>query len=192
MKSAGPLIALFLLTGCGQSSPVAGNAAAPPDNAVGDASAGGLAAPANASAAERSRDVAAPAPTDGMSWSWNERAHEARFGPAAGPPTFSIACDMATHRMVIDRFDPASANATATLSFTGSGRVASLPAMAVGRSTGISVGHWQASGVASDLIRAVGRVFDGSAAVQIVLGGAPRLVAPASPLPRRAFDACQA
>ena len=60
--------ALAALSGCGKPSPVADNAAAPPDEMVGDAAADGLDAPANAAAAETEQQAAVPPPTDQMAW----------------------------------------------------------------------------------------------------------------------------
>ena len=58
----------FGLTACGGDDPVVDNGISPPDHMIGDAPSAGMAAPANAAAAERHDDAALPPPTDGMVW----------------------------------------------------------------------------------------------------------------------------
>ena len=61
-----PLSFALLLLACGKTDPVADNAVAPPDGLVGDASATGLAAPANAAAAEAAQQAALPPASGGL------------------------------------------------------------------------------------------------------------------------------
>lgn len=177
---------LLGLAACG-SSPVARNAVAPPDNVVGDEGLAGISAPANGAAAEATDRAATPTPTDGMTWRWDEATKSARFGPSADALSFSIACDRG--RLVLRRFDAAPHDGVATMSFTGNGRVASLPARAVGDTTRMT-SLWQAVQPPSDMTDAVARVFSGRAPVEIVLSGTTTLVAAPSSLPARAFGAC--
>ena len=177
------LLAALLLTACGDSSPVARNAVAPPDNMVGDAPGQGLAAPANAAAAESAQQAAMPAATDGMLWTGDATA--ARFGPSATNTVFSIEC--AAGMLVIRRVDAGPAGAKGTISFTGNGHAASLPAVVAG--DGLTA-LWQAAQKPSDSTNAVARVFDGPGPVDVALAGTTALVLPASPLPDRPFDAC--
>lgn len=61
-----PFVAGIALLACSKTDPVADNAIAPPDDLLGDASASGLAAPANAAAAEADRQAALPAAAGGL------------------------------------------------------------------------------------------------------------------------------
>lgn len=185
MKIVSPLFLLLFLTGCGSSSPVARNAAAPPDTVVGDASADGLAAPANAAASERAQKAPLPIPSDGMHWHWAADRHAAIFGPSATAPAFSIACERG--RISIRRVDGAPLGGKGTISFTGNGHAASLPAVAAG--TGLA-SSWLAEAPPSDMTRAVARVFAGPGPVEIALTGTAKLVTGPSPIPARAFAAC--
>jgi hypothetical protein len=76
------------LGGCNHSSPIANDAVALPDNSVGDAPAAGLAAPANAAAAEAVVRASLPLPNDGMAWSWDGQEGVAEYG--AGPPAARV------------------------------------------------------------------------------------------------------
>lgn len=175
----------LLLAACGRSSPVANNAVVPPDNVVGDLAANGLAAPANAAAAETAQKEPLPVPSDGMHWHWDAAAKVASFGPSPSSPALSIACTAG--RIVIRRVDAAPLGGKGTISFTGSGHAASLPALAAGSGFASS---WVASEAPSDMTRAVATVFAGPAPVEIALTGTAKLVTSASDLPRRAFQAC--
>lgn len=122
-----------------------------------------------------------------MNWRWDEATKSARFGPSATAISFSIACDRG--RLVLRRFDAAPHGGIATMSFTGNGRVASLPAKAVGDTAQLS-SLWQSDERPSDLTNAVARVFTGPAPVEIVLSGTTELVTTPSVVPARAFAAC--
>ena len=187
MKILIPFGMLVALAGCGSDS-VVSNAAAPPDNVVGDVGGKGLADPANAGAREQALKAAVPAPTDGLGWHWDAAATSASFGPSPAIHAFAIACTAG--RIVARRFDGAPHGAQATMSFTGNGKAASLPAAAVG-DTARMESWWEASVVPSDTTQAVARVFDGPAPVEISLPGTTTLVTRPSPLPGRAIAACR-
>lgn len=180
---------LLLLAACNHSSPVAENAGAPPPDMIGDASSSGLGAPANSAAAEGHRKVAQPVPTDGMSWLWDAAHTTARFGPSATTTAFSIACDPDHDQLIFHRFDAAPVGGMGTMSFTGNGRVASLPAATIGDQANQS-SSWQAAAPPSDLTSAVARVFDGAGPVEIALSGTVRLVTAASPITQQPFAVC--
>jgi len=185
MKFVSPLCLLLLLAACGQSSPVAKNAVAPPDNFVGDLAANGLAAPANGAAAEVARKEPLPVPSDGMHWHWDAAHQAAVFGPSLAAPAFSIGCEGG--KIAVRRIDAAPQGGKGTISFTGNGHAASLPALAVGSGFASS---WLAEAPPSDTTRAVARVFAGPAPVEIALTGTTKLITGASPIPARAFAAC--
>lgn len=174
----------LLVAACGQS-PVADNAAAPPDEVVGDIGANGLAAPANAAAAERAQKEPLPVPSDGMQWHWDAAEKKASFGPSVSAPALSIACNAG--RIVVRRVDAAPFGAKGTISFTGNGHAASLPAVAAGSGLGSS---WMAEAAPSDMTRAVATVFDGPAPVEVALTGTAQLTTLPSDIPARAFSAC--
>lgn len=182
-----PLLCAALVGGCNHRSPVGNSAIELPANAVGDAPGAGLGL--NAAAAERARQAVLPPPTDGMRWSWDEHGRSARFGPSPTATTFSIGCDRDRDQLLFRRFGAAPENGQGTMSFTGNGRVASLPAAALGEQSQLS-SYWQAASPPSDLTAAVGRVFDGPGVVQIAVAGSVKLITVASPIPRRAFAAC--
>jgi len=185
MRIVSPLFLFLLLAACGQSSPVASNAVAPPDNVVGDLAANGLAAPANAAAAETAQREPIPVPSDGMHWHWDEAHRAAIFGPSATAPAFSIGCDGG--KILVRRIDPAPQGSKGTISFTGNGHAASLPALAVG--SGFAA-IWLAEAAPSDMTRAVAKVFGGPGPVEVALTGTAKLVTAPSPVPGQAFKAC--
>lgn len=187
MKTLSPLLlCLFLLlAGCGRSSPVASNAVAVPDNQVGDLPASGLAAPTNAAAAESAHNTPQPVPSDGMHWHWDAARSVASFGPSADAPAFSIACQ-AGH-ILVRRVDAAPEGGKGTISFTGGGHAASLPALAAGSGFASA---WLAQEAPSDTTRAVAKVFAGPTPVEIALTGTAKLIVGASDIPGRAFKAC--
>ena len=84
MKSLLPLFpfvaALSLLACQGDDGPVAEGATVPSNAVVGDASATGLAAPANAAAAEAIDQAAVPVAENGMGWT-SAAAGSAHYGP---------------------------------------------------------------------------------------------------------------
>ncbi|MEO6248112.1 MAG: hypothetical protein ABIO85_05965 [Sphingomicrobium sp.] len=186
VSPAGPMLCLMLLlAGCGSSSPVAQNAVAPPDNVVGDLPANGLAAPANAAAAETAQRAPLPVPSDGMHWHWDAARHAAIFGPSVSAPAFSIACNVGM--IGVRRVDAAPEGGKGTISFTGNGRAASMPARAVGSGFASS---WLAEAAPSDMTHAVAQVFAGPGPVEIALTGTAKLVTAPSPIPAQAFAAC--
>jgi hypothetical protein len=184
MKIVSPLCLILLLAAC-HSSPVANNAVAPPDNIVGDLAANGLAAPANAAAEETAVRAPLPVPSDGMHWHWDAAHQAAVFGPSIAAPAFSIGCE-AGH-ILVRRVDGAPQGGRGTISFTGNGHAASLPAHAAGSGFASS---WIAEAAPSDMTRAVATVFAGPAPVEIALTGTAKLITLASDIPARAFAAC--
>jgi hypothetical protein len=183
-----PFAGALLLVACtGGNDPVADNAVAPPDGLVGDASATGLAAPANSAAAEAVRQAALPVADGGLSWTLSEADHVALFGPPQGEPAISIQCLTAGNkkRLAFTRNLAAPVGATGTLSFTGNGVAASLPAMRDG-----TQGIWRADVPSGDMARDVASTFDGQGAVNVTVGGTPPLVIPASPAARAIFAEC--
>jgi hypothetical protein len=186
-----PLSFALLLLACGKSDPVADNAVGPPDELVGDASASGLAAPANAAAAEAVRQAALPPASGGLTWSFRAADHTALFGPAA-TPAFSIQCQRQREgpsQLIFIRFLPPAAGGQATLSFTGNGQVASVPVAAVSDPSGTS-GHWRAVVAPGDIARDVAETFAGQGPVNVSVSGLPSLVVPSADGPRRVFREC--
>lgn len=162
-------------------------AVAPDENLAGDASAEGLAAPANAAAAEATQRAAVPLADDGLKWIWSADANSAIFGPNKAAPLFSIECRAGV--LHVTRHAPIE-NAKGTLSFTGNGHAASLPVAALRSQLG--PGSLSTTALKSgDMTNAVARVFDGNGPVQVSLGGAPSIVTPPSDVPGRAFAACR-
>lgn len=163
-----PFAAFLALLACDRSDPVAEEAVAPADNMVGDALADGLAAPANAAAAEREEQMATPAATDGMMWSYSSAERKAAYGPAAADPALSIQCRDAADgkkELVFVRGARAPDGGSGTLSFTGNGTAASIPVRGVTQRAGQTA--WQAVVPAGDMARAVGRTFGSNGAVQV-------------------------
>lgn len=149
-RSILPLTVLVFAAAC-HPSPVAKHDVDVPAGAVGDAVA--------ADGDERERRAAVPAPADGMAWRWNATTHSADFGVPPTGVSLSIRC--AAGRLVLRRVDPAPSGARGTMSFTGNGRVASLPAAATARDAATQSSLWQAESAPSDATAAVARVFDG-------------------------------
>ncbi len=182
MSNSRNLFAMLALALAACTAEPVENIVAPAADQLGDASAEGLAAPANSSAAEAQQSAATPLGTDGMRWSSSASGGTASFGPAGGDAQLTIDCSDGT--LVITR-NASAAKASGTLSFTGNGRAASLPLQAAADAT-----HWSASFIPGDTTNAVARLFDGTGAVEITLGGTPDLVTPPSDAPARAFAAC--
>lgn len=176
------------LGGCGRSSPVANNAVALPDNSVGDAPASGLAAPANAAAAEAVAKASLPLPTDGMAWRWDGQEGAAEYGAGPQAPAFEIVCK--DGKLLFHRIDAAPAGGKGTMSFTGNGHAASVPAVAIGDTATLS-SSWLATQSPSDTTQAVARVFSGHGPVEIALSGTTTLVTVPSPLSLRPFALCR-
>ena len=190
MKSLLPLFpfvaALSLLACQGDDGPVAEGATVPSNAVVGDASATGLAAPANAAAAEAIDQAAVPIAENGMGWT-SAAAGSAHYGPHGARPMLSFACrDQA---LVVTRLHPATAGTTGTLSFTGGGTASSLPMRSVAKPGGPGESEWQGE-ARGDMARAVARAFAGQGQVEVTLGGAPALAVPTSPLANAVFKRC--
>ena len=183
------LFACLLVAACGKTDPVAKNAAAPPDNMVGDAPSAGLAVPANAAAAEAVKEAAAPASTDGMTWRTEGAGRSATFGPpdsSSGLASAQLQFECTAQGLSVSRADSPSEGQT-TLSFTGNGHVASLPMTATPRTTQGSVWRGLAKG---DTLRAIGRTFAGPGPVQASVGGGGDLRLLPDAAPRAAIAAC--
>jgi len=190
MKSILPLFpfvaALGLIACQGNDGPVAKDAAAPPDEVVGDISATGLAAPANAAAAEAVDQAAMPLATNGMAWSTSP-AGAANFGPRGARPLLTFAC--AGDALSVTRQHPATAGKTGTLSLTGGGTASSMPMRAVAKPGGPGESEWRGE-ARGDMARAVARPFAKAGQVEVTLGGAPALSVPTSPIADAVFEAC--
>jgi hypothetical protein len=187
-----PFVGALLLLACAKSDPVDDNAVAPADNLLGDASASGLAAPANSSAAEAAQQAAVPAATGGLSWTVEPSNRIALFGPP-GTPAFSIQCRQREGRkkLVFIRYLAPTAGGRATLSFTGNGQAASVPVAALTNPDGIG-GQWRAVIGIGDTARDVSETFGGPGTVDVSISGLPSLVVPASVEPRRVLAECLA
>lgn len=183
-------IALLLLA-CAKPDPVADNAAAPPDELVGDVSAGGLAAPANSAAAEAAVRAALPPASGGLSWTYRTADRMALFGPP-GSPAFTIQCQVQREgqkELLFVRSIPPTAGGKGTLSFTGNGQVASVPVAAVVNPAGLG-GDWRAVVAPDEIARDVAETFAGPGTVEVSIGGYPPLVVPSGGEPRRVFAEC--
>lgn len=184
-----PFAAFLALLACDRSDPVAEEAVAPPDNMVGDASADGLAAPANA--AERAEQMALPPATDGMIWSYSSAERKAVYGAAAANAALSIQCRDAADgkkEIVFVRGSRAPDGGSGTLSFTGNGTAASVPVRGVTPKAGQTA--WQAVVPAGDMARAVARTFGSNGAVQVGITNGPALTVRGSSEPRTVFASC--
>ncbi|MGI8930853.1 MAG: hypothetical protein ACR2FK_00520 [Sphingomicrobium sp.] len=180
----------MLLLGCGKADPVADNAVAPSD-AVLDKSTDGLAAPANAAAAERAQQAATPLADDGMRWTIRATDRAALYGPAGAAAAFAIQCRIGSggQRLWFLRYLPASGDIGATMSFTGNGSASSLPSTPIADPAGPG-GHWQAIAETGDMGRAVARTFAGPAGVNVSVGGGPSLVVPPSAVAQKVMADC--
>ena len=186
-----PFVAAVVLVACTGSDPVSEDVANIPDELIGDASAQGLAAPANSAAAERAKQAVMPVPTHGMMWNYSSRDRTATYGPAGAEPALSIQCrDIADggKEMVVVRGTAAPDGEKGTLSFTGNGTAASLPVRGVSPAPG--KGNWQAVVPVGDMARAVARTLGSDGAVQIGVTGGSSLTAPASTEARTVFADC--
>ncbi|MEQ7873841.1 hypothetical protein ABDK56_07525 [Sphingomonas sp. ASV193] len=179
-------IALALVAACKNNDPVAKNAVAPPDNVVGDASATGLAAPANAAAAEVAKKSALPPVTDGMRWTASAGGKQVDYGAPGAVPALSIACAAGPARLVVVRGAAAPDKGVGTLSLTGGGHVASLPMVASGAGT---ERVWRAEAM-GDLRSGLEKAFGGGP-VEITLAGTGDLVVSPEPMVTRLFAACR-
>lgn len=181
----------LLLSACDKHDPVDGNVVAPPDELAGDMSAEGLAAPANAAAAEAAAQAALPPASGGLGWTFRAEDRTALFGPP-GTPAFSIQCNRSregANQLLFVRHLPPTSGTQATLSFTGNGHAASAPIAAVTNPDGIG-GQWRGVVSPGDTARAIARTFSGPGAVEVSITGLAPLVVPASPAPRRVMAEC--
>jgi hypothetical protein len=182
-----PFVGFMALLACARQDPVDDNAVAPSDAIVGDVSATGIAAPANAAAAEVVRQAALPAPTRGLGWTYRAADRTANFGPP-GTPAFSIQCSRQREgesQLLFVRYLAPTGGGNGTLGFTGNGQAASVPVSAVINPNGIG-GQWRAAVPIGDNGRAVARVFAGPGSISVSITGLPPLVVPATGEPRRA------
>ena len=186
-----PFLCAFVLLACAKTDPVADNAMAPSDELLGDASASGLAAPANSGAAEAVKQAALPAATGGLAWTIDEANRTASFGPA-GSPAFSIRCQVqreGPRQFIFVRHVAPTVGAKGTLSFTGNGEAASVPVSAVANPDGIG-GEWRGVIDVGDTARDVAETFGGPGPVAVSISDIPSLVVPATNEPRRIFSDC--
>ena len=187
-----PFLGAFILLACAKADPVADNAVAPSDELLGDASASGLAAPANAAAAEAAQAAALPTATGGLGWTIDPANRAALFGPA-GTPAFSIQCRKreGPNQLVFIRYMTPNAGSNSTLSFTGNGQAASVPIAPFRNADGVD-GQWRAVIDSGDTARHVARTFNGPGTVDLSISGIPSLVVPAAAEPRRVLAECVA
>jgi hypothetical protein len=186
------LLAALALAACAKNDPVDENAVAPADGLVGDASASGLAAPANAAAAAvASQQAGLPPAMSGLTWRYRPADHMALFGPP-GTPAFSIQCQMqreGAKELLFVRSIPPVTGGQGTLSFTGNGQIASVPISAVSSPTGLG-GDWRAVVAPDEIARGVAETFAGPGTVEVSITGYPPLVVPSTAEPRRALAEC--
>ena len=186
-----PMLAFVSLLACAKRDPVDDDAVDPPAGLAGDASASGLAAPANAAAAETVRRAALPAATGGLRWAYRAADRTALFGPP-GTPAFSIQCSkgsQGTNQLIFVRFLLPAGGGNATLSFTGNGEAASVPIAAVTNPDGRG-GEWRATTPINGSVRDAAEAFAGPGTVNISITGLAPLVVPATSEPRRVFGEC--
>ena len=186
-----PFLGFLALLACAKQDPVDDNAVAPPVELSGDMSAAGLAAPANAAAAEAMQQAALPTATGGLQWAYKATDGTALFGPP-GTPAFSIRCSKqreGDNQLVFVRYLPPTGGGNATLSFTGNGKAASVPIAAVTNPDGRG-GQWRASVSISGSVRDIAEAFAGPGTVNVSLTGLAPLVVPATGEPRRVFTEC--
>ena len=186
-----PITFLLMLMACAKHDPVDEKAIGPGDELVGDASAIGLAAPANAATAEAVQQAALPAPSGGLAWAYRQQDNSALFGPPSSP-AFSIQCQKPKEgepQLVFVRYLPPTTGAQATLSFTGNGQAASVPIAAVTNPDGLG-GQWRAAAAPSDSTRDIAEIFAGPGRIEISVSGTPPLVVPPSAEARQVLAAC--
>ena len=186
-------IIFLMIAACAKTDPVDEAAVSPPNNLVGDISAVGLAAPANAATAEAVQQAALPPPSGGLAWSYRQTDNIALFGPP-NSPAFSIQCQMPKEgepQLIFVRYLPPTAGAQGTLSVTGNGQVASVPIAAVTNPDGLG-GQWRAAAPPNDSTRDIAEAFAGPGRVEVSVSGTAPLVVPSSDEPRRVLTACLA
>ncbi len=181
----------LLLMSCAKDDPVDDNAIAPSDAEVGNLTAHGLAAPANAAAAEAMQQAAVPAASGGLSWTYSQQDRTAAFGPP-GSPAFSIQCQQLREgeaQLIFVRYLPPASGGQATLSFTGNGQAASLPVSAISNPDGIG-GQWRAAVPPDEHARDVAETFGGPGTVEVSVSGTPPLVVASGAVPRQVLADC--
>ena len=186
-------IIFLMIAACAKTDPVDEAAVSPPNSIVGDISAIGLAAPANAATAEAVQQAALPPPSGGLAWSYRQTDNIALFGPP-NSPAFSIQCQMPKEgepQLIFVRYLPPTAGAQGTLSVTGNGQVASVPIAAVTNPDGLG-GQWRAAAPPNDSTRDIAEAFAGPGRVEVSVSGTAPLVVPSSDEPRRVLTACLA
>jgi hypothetical protein len=186
-------ITLLMLLACGKTDPVDNDAVATANLLLGDASATGLAAPANAAMAEAVQQAALPSPSGGLTWSFRQQDNIALFGPP-GSPAFAIQCQKPKEgepQLIFVRYLPPTSGAQGTLSFTGNGQAASVPIAAVTNPDGVG-GQWRAAISPNDSTRDIAEAFAGQGSVEISITGTAPLLAPTAAEPRRVLAACLA
>ena len=186
-------IIFLMIAACAKTDPVDEAAVSPPNSIVGDISAIGLAAPANAATAEAVRQAALPPPSGGLAWSYRQTDNIALFGPP-NSPAFSIQCQKPKEgepQLIFVRYLPPTAGAQGTLSVTGNGQVASVPIAAVTNPDGLG-GQWRAAAPPNDSTRDIAEAFAGPGRVEVSVSGTVPLVVPSSDEPRRVLAACLA
>lgn len=185
-------LALILsLAACGGNDPVADKGITPPDNMVGDAPGKGLASPTNSGAAETVQQAATPLANDGAVWRDTGDAGQAtlNFGPPGMRPMLVLSCTLKGHgaTLTVVRGSAAPPEGLATMSFTGSGHVASLTMNATAAGDGDLL--W--SGVAKpDDALAIAKTFDSGAPVEISVGGAAKMRVPVTAAVRAIVTRC--
>ena len=183
----------LMLLACAKNGPVDNDAITPADVLIGDASATGLAAPANAAMAEAVQQAALPPPSGGLTWSFRQQDNSALFGPP-NSPAFSIQCQKPKEgepQLIFVRYLPPTSGAQGTLSFTGNGKGASVPIAAVSNPDGLG-GQWRAAAPPNDSTRDIAEAFAGPGRVEVSVSGTAPLVVPSSDEPRRVLTACLA
>jgi hypothetical protein len=186
-----PFMAAMLLLSCSKNDPVDEKATGVSDALVGDASAAGLASPANAATAEAVQQAAIPPSSGGLGWAYRQQDNSALFGPA-GSPAFSIQCQKPKEgeaQLIFVRYLPPTTGAQATLSFTGNGKAASVPIAAVTNPNGLA-GQWRAMVAPNDSARDIAEAFAGPGNVEISITGTAPLVVPPTAEPRRVLASC--
>ena len=186
-----PISLLLILMACAKVDPVDDNAVSPPSILIGDASATGLAAPANAAMAEAVQQAALPPPSGGLGWTYRQQDDSALFGPP-NSPAFSIQCQKPKEgepQLTFVRYLPPAGGAQGTLSFTGNGKAASVPISAVTNPDGLG-GQWRAALPPNDSTRDIAEAFAGPGRVEISITGTAPLVVPSADEPRRVLTAC--
>ena len=186
-----PITLLLTLLACAKNDPVDNEAVTPAEMLIGDASATGLAAPANAAMAEAMQQAALPSPSGGLTWSLRQQDSIALFGPP-GSPAFSIQCQKPKEgepQLIFVRYLPPTGGAQGTLSFTGNGKAASVPIAAVTNPDGVG-GHWRAAVPPNDSTRDISEAFGGPGSVEISITGTAPLVVPSATEPRHILAAC--